>query len=141
MYPYGKCWSVEVPEFSSLHYMKIMIEFTDVNIGYNMKVTDSSRWSFVPYTESFWGHKHKVYYKNGTHHQFYIFNMQLQEHVMDSKDTEAKCSNMDLRKSKKNFHQCLSQKTGEIFNEILGCVPPIFGQIKTHFCRNVEKLD
>ena len=116
--------------------MKILIEFTDLNKGFTMKVTDWKQSSFVPCIESFWGHK--VDYKNGTDPEFGIFNMQLQEHVMDSKDPKAKCSNYGLQEKYKSFTDCFIQKTEELFTEFLGCVPPIFGKNDTYFCRNVE---
>ena len=55
---------------------------------------------------------HKVDYKNGTDPEFGIFNMQLQENVMDSKDPKSKCSNYGRQEKYKNFHQCFGQKTG-----------------------------
>ena len=136
VYPYGKCWFVVVPDFRSLHYMKMWIEFVDLNIGFTMKVTDMNQWTYVPYIESFWGHM--VDFKNGSQPEFGIFNMQLQEHVMDSKDPKAKCSNYGTQEKYESFSECFTKKTGEIFTEILGCVPPIFGENETNFCRNVE---
>ena len=101
-----------------------------------MKVTDGKQWSFVPYIESFWGHM--VDYKNGADPEFGIFNMQLQEHVMDSNDPNAKCSNYGPQEKYNSFNECFTQKTALIFSEFLGCIPPIFGKNETNFCRNVE---
>ena len=109
-----------------------------------MKVTDGNQWSYVPNKESFWGHK--VAYENGTDPEFGIFNMQIQEDAMDSKDPKAKCSNYGPHEKYRGFTECFAQRTGKIFNVILGCVPPIFGENETNFCRNVktdhiQKLD
>ena len=49
MYLYGICFEIVGSEATrSLHYIKLKIEFTDLNIGFTMKVTDWSQWSFVP---------------------------------------------------------------------------------------------
>ena len=74
------------------------------------------KWSFAPYIESFWGHK--VDYKNGTDPEFGIFNMQLQEHVMNNKDPKAKCSNYGPQEKNNTFTECFTQKTGEILVSI-----------------------
>jgi hypothetical protein len=130
VYPYGKCWVISLSEgLRTFHYMKILIEFTNLNKGFTMKVTDGKQWSFVPYIESFWGHM--VDYKNGADPEFGIFNMQLQEHVMDSNDPNAKCSNYGPQEKYNSFNECFTQKTALIFSEFLGCIPPIFGKNET----------
>ena len=112
VFPYGKCWVMGLSEgLTTVHYMKILIEFTDLNKGFTMKVTDWSQWSFVPYIESFWGHK--VDYENGTDPEFGIFNMQLQEHVMDSTRTpKPNVQIMELKRSMTPFMRVSHKRMG-----------------------------
>jgi hypothetical protein len=110
VYPYGICFEIVGSEFTrSLHYMKYKIEFTELNIGFTMKVTDRNQWSYVPNKESFCGQK--VAYENGTDPEFGIFNMQIQEHAMDSKDPKAKCSNYGTQEKNLSLTECFKQKT------------------------------
>ena len=49
VYPYGFCFKIDISDdFRELHYITLFLEFTNLNIGFKMKVTDEKQWSFLP---------------------------------------------------------------------------------------------
>ena len=120
LYPHGFCYLIpfnENPVF--LHYVKLVILFTNISIGYELLVMDSQQISFTASLKSFSGHK--VEYTAEDEQKYDIFNMELFEHQMDSKDQKAKCSDYGPQEQYRSFKHCFMDKVTRRIKAILGC--------------------